>query len=459
MNPQEKLINLDAERATLGAALLDPSAFLEISAVVEPADFSTQPHQWIYEAMVAVNQDGATPDFVTIADELNQKQRLAPIGGAATLTSLFNASPNVSRCADYAKIVSRLSSLRKLMVVAGQIAQVAYHAGENGGLDHVFDKVQGLVNSATPADRDNSVMTWEDSLDFVYTRQYERAMELIEEKEGQAKPRAFFPWDAMAPYAPYLKPGMFGVVAAQTAVGKTTFLECCAEAWARLGLWVVFFHFELSHEFMVDRRTARLSGESLRTIESGENTDTMKAVTEQARGWKAGITYIHCPGWSPQQVTRAIRLFHGRGRCDVAIVDYLQLMPLLSSRGLTSAQARGQQVQCLKNTIERLVVPTLTASQFNKQSMKRGYKVMDDIRDSGEIAERANLVITLDRERLNADTRGPQGRVIAKEGSLSPTVNGRVDKNTAGPTGPFTLNMVAHRYLMKDPNDQEPIEF
>ena len=456
MNPQDQLVNLQAEQAVLGAALMDGSAFVEIAAIAQAQDFHLERHRWIYEAMMTVHQDGATPDFVTVADELKQKKHLASMGGAATLTNLLTVPPNAAQCTQYAKIVNRLATLRRLMLVAGKIAETAYNAGENGGLDHVFDKVQQLVSSVTPMATDQSIMEWEASLNSVYERQYDRLERIAEEKKGQAKPRAFFPWDALSPYAPYLKRGMFGVVAAQTAVGKTTFLECCAEAWARLGLWVAFFHFELSHEFMVDRRTVRLSGEKLHTIENGELTDKVAATTEQARGWDAGITYVHCPGWSAHQVTRAIRLLNRRGRCDVAIVDYVQLMPLLSSRGLNSAQARGQQVQTIKNTVERLGVPTMAASQFNKQAMKRGYKVMDDIRDSGEIAERANLVITLDRERLDSDQRGPQGRIIAKEGSLSPTVNGRVDKNTAGPTGPFNLTMVGHRYLMKDPNEGEP---
>ena len=95
-------------------------------------------------------------------------------------------------------------------------------------------------------------------------------------------------------------------------------------------------------------------------------------------------------------------------------------------------------------------IPAILGSQVNRASLAFERKTAQAVRGSGEPGEKSNVVITLDREILNQDAIDTAGNVIAHAGDRPPTVRGRVDKNTGGPTGDFTLKMNAAKFLILD---------
>jgi replicative DNA helicase len=284
-------------------------------------------------------------------------------------------------------------------------------------------------------------------------------MERIEQNEaiakGEVSARVDFPWQAIRRYVTYLRPGMLALVVAGSGVGKTTFMECCAEHWARQGLSVAFFHLELGHQFMMDRRMCRQSGIPLAVVENGEILPEMREATDAMRLWPGGIHYVHCPGWSALRVAAKIHQLRAKGLCDVAIVDYLQKMRAVYEHGQNTAQARGEQCEAIKTVAEQLGIPILMGSQFSRGAYDEQRKTARYIRDSGEPEEKANVIVTLDREILEQPITGPDGRGIANVGERSPEVRVRVDKNTGGKTGDFMMIMNGARFLMLDISGRE----
>lgn len=450
----QPLQDQSAERAVIGAILINASALLDVGVVLSPLDFHDEAHQWIYQAMTDLQTEQASLDYLTIADKLHQTGRLAAIGGSAYLTELISETPTSMHAARYAQIVYRLATLRRLMGASAQIAKLAYTSG-NEKIDQVFTRARGLLDAATPMQSDDAVLLWLDSLDGFYNGQLERCSELDAIEAGTAPARVSFPWKAVSRFIRYLRPGMLATIAAESSVGKTVAMECCAEFWARQGLRVVFFHLELSHRFMLDRRMARHSGERLEVIESGQVTDAMKNADLAMREWSGAIHYVHCPGWSASQVVQKARQLRGRGQCDVMIVDYLQKLRLGYRSGQNKADALGNAIEGTKNGLEQMGIPGLIGSQFNRQARGQGRKTGGLIRGSGEVEEKSNVVLTLDREILDNDMHGPAGNVIAKVGERSPVVKVRVDKNTAGPTGDCELVMNGARFMMLDKQEGE----
>ena len=84
---------------------------------------------------------GEPVDTVTVADELRRAGLLDEIGGAETLHELQNATPAISNAGHYAKIVQDTALLRRLIGVAGEIAEIALqrarrrHQGARRGRD------------------------------------------------------------------------------------------------------------------------------------------------------------------------------------------------------------------------------------------------------------------------------------------------------------------------------------
>jgi len=445
MSPIDRLVDLDAERAVLGSCLLDPDAMGIIEPHVTASDFHEEKHRWIFEAMRELQEQRIPADIITISERANGKAANV----RAYLLELLNATPSALRVAHYAKVVRRLATLRRLLDAGGKIAALAY-SSDSDELDDVFSRARQMVDNIAPEPSDDSVLYWLDSLDAFLGNQLDRLGERDAIAQGTATPPVTLPWQAFAQFGARLRPGTLSIVAAGSSVGKTTFLECCAEHWARQGHRVVFFHLELSHQMMLDRRMVRLTGLPLERIENGEMPPEVHSANERLRQYTGGITYVHCPGWSASRIVQQARQLSLRAICDVVIVDYLQKLRLIYRRGSNKSDAIGSAVEVLKVAAEKLAIPFVLASQFNRSVMHAGRKTGDYIRGSGEPHEKANLVITLDRPILSDDARDPTGRIIAREGERSPEMRVRVDKNTNGPTGDTELIMNAARFLILD---------
>jgi len=428
----------DAEQAVLGAVLINQAAIADVATIVKPEQFYNEANRAVYAAMCDLFHDRVDIDVVTVCNRLDG--HLAEVGGAAYLTELMLSTPTSMHAVNYATIVSQLGTLRQLVNVGAKIVQLA-HGAQSSQIDEVFAKVQRLVDSATPITSTGSLLLWADSLDAFFNQQLDRCAELDRIERGECVARATFPWSSIVHYVDYLREGMLCIIAADSSVGKTTAMECCAEHWARAGLHVAFFHLELSHKFMLDRRAVRHSGESMKLVSSGEVTEAMRDADHRLRSWPGAVHYIHCPGWSAHRVVQTARQMNGRGLADVVIVDYLQKLALGQRRGENKADALGNSIEGQKNGAEQLGIPWLLGSQLSYEGHLRGSK---------EIEDKSNVVMFLERPLLTVPAHDEAGRVVANIGQRTPQTTVHVTKNTAGPTGDAELVMNAARFLMLD---------
>lgn len=136
--------DLDAERAILGAMMLDVSAARDGFAVLVPADFYNPRHQLIFATMVANRADGETIDPVA----LNSKLRAADpeFEWLPMLLETQNACPAISMAPRYAEVVTRLSQLRQIIALAADMTEQAYAQADP---DEVMDKAKARLSEAS----------------------------------------------------------------------------------------------------------------------------------------------------------------------------------------------------------------------------------------------------------------------------------------------------------------------
>src|SRR5687768_11211854 len=119
--------NLAAEESLLGAMLLNPEAIaLAAEAGVGPDDFYKPAHGHIYDGITTLYGRGEPADPVTVAEELRRAGLLESVGSPALLLSLQAATPATSSAGRYARIVQDHALLRRLIAVAGEIAELGY---------------------------------------------------------------------------------------------------------------------------------------------------------------------------------------------------------------------------------------------------------------------------------------------------------------------------------------------
>lgn len=119
--------NLEAEKAILGACLLNrPAIEHAIGALGDGRAFYRHAHQLIYQAIVAVHDDGLDVDLVTVTARLQAQQRLEDAGGAAYVSRLTDGVPRSASISSYVQIVLEQAEFRDAAARARAVVDAAY---------------------------------------------------------------------------------------------------------------------------------------------------------------------------------------------------------------------------------------------------------------------------------------------------------------------------------------------
>src|ERR671919_546699 len=132
--------NLDAERAVLGAILLEGREALPRAVeVLRPSDFYTEGHRAIYHSMLSLFDRGEPVDLLTLQEELRRTDQLPLVGGPAALALLVEQGSVAAYLTSYTAIVRDMAVLRELIQASTHIIGQAFDAKED---------VQALVDDA-----------------------------------------------------------------------------------------------------------------------------------------------------------------------------------------------------------------------------------------------------------------------------------------------------------------------
>lgn len=118
--------DLAAERAVLGACLLDREVIIGVRGLVASADFYLEKHAQIYDACLGCFDDKVPPDLVTVANRLKAREQLDQVGGLLALGELQDAAPVSAHAPHYARIVAKTARQRRYIEHFAQLAADAY---------------------------------------------------------------------------------------------------------------------------------------------------------------------------------------------------------------------------------------------------------------------------------------------------------------------------------------------
>ena len=385
----------DAEAAVLGAMLIDTDAILTLRAELEPADFVHPGHIALYEAMLALAQVGSRSDLVTLGEELDRRGTNKTVGGPAYLAGLIASTPSSIHAVHYARLVRRCRVQRDVIAASTVTVKAAYQQGMP--VEQTIAEARSrLLAAERLLNRGAAGLDMRRSLDWY--------LDVLQRRhEDRDKPKLQFPWRELSDLMPYLDAGTLVGIVAEPGVGKTAFLECCAEYWVQHGWKVAFFHYEWSDQGMLDRRMQRHSGVPIKTLQLGAQlTETEWAAVLSAstrmEAWPGQLMYFHCPGWPASRVLGAAGSLLESEGVDVVIVDYLNKMPVRETGGLlNAAQARGQDIENFKVFLEETGTVGLMAAQFNMAAKHARRRSLADVRDTAELDDKANVGIVIDR--------------------------------------------------------------
>jgi replicative DNA helicase len=153
--------NIQAEESLLGAMLLSRDAIVAaVEVQLSADDFYKPAHGHIFDAITSLYAQGDPADPVTVAESLSRAGVLEGIGGPAILISLQAGTPSIGNAGRYARIIEEHSLLRRLIRVAGDIAEMGYSLPDDvaNAVDEaeamVFDVAQRRVTDSMATIRD-----------------------------------------------------------------------------------------------------------------------------------------------------------------------------------------------------------------------------------------------------------------------------------------------------------------
>src|SRR5215216_2975090 len=239
--------NLQAEESVLGAALLSRDAIGAVSEQgLRPEDFYRPAHQHIFDAVRALYSAGAPADTITVADELRRAGLLEQVGGTEALHALQNATPAISNAAHYARIVQDTAILRRLIHVAGDIAELAY--GEPDDVTKAVDEAESRVFKVAEERVTDSTQLLSESIKGV--------MDRLEETfaRGDIITGTATGYHDVDELLSGLQPATLNIVGSRPAMGKTSFgLGVATHVAQTTGRPVLVFSLEMGHHELTQR--------------------------------------------------------------------------------------------------------------------------------------------------------------------------------------------------------------
>ena len=443
--------NNEAERAVLGALLIDPLRLSEALELLKPTDFFAKRNELVFQALMDLEERNAPIDLVSIAEALTASAALEQVGGRSYLVELASAVTTSAHLRHHATIIHETSVLRRLISEATEIVTEAYETRPDG------ESVQNLVNES-----EQRIFQIAGGNDAGGAEPIKNAIEETFKRIDSSSHRegltglsgGFYDLDEMLCG---FNAGEMIIIAARPSMGKTAFVLNIMEhaalnrpEWLDRDPSVLFFSLEMGKQSIVSRMLcsrARVDAHKLRTgrIPAEDYAELARAAGELAN---SKLFIDDQPGLAVSAMrSRARRLKHTAG-LDMIVVDYLQLMSHPKS------ESRQQEIssisRSLKELSRELEVPVIALSQLSRAVESRDDKrpLLSDLRESGSIEQDADVVLLLYRPEYYNETEENKGmaEVICA-------------KQRNGPTGTVKLNFRGSimRFENRTPSLAEPI--
>jgi len=427
--------NLEAEESLLGSLLIDKDAIIKVADMVSENDFYKEANKIIYRTMTDLYMKHEPIDILSLSNRLKEKNVLESIGGRSYLAHLTNVVATASNISNYAGIVQKKATLRRLLKAATEITSLGYKEDED--VDSLLDESERKLLGVSQKYLKNVFLP----IDSLLTDAFERIDEL--HKQG-AKPRGiptgFTDLDALLSG---LQRSDLVILAARPSVGKTTFaLDIARQAAVMSKASVGIFSLEMSKEQLVDRLLCSQANVSLWKLRSGklsdkeEDNDFARINNAMGQLSEAKIYIDDSPSCSVMEIRAKARRLMIEKNLDLIIIDYLQLMEGRGKYSDNRVQEVAEITRGLKSVARELNVPVLALSQLSRavEQTKPAIPKLSHLRDSGSIEQDADIVMFIYRKA--ADRNYNRDELPAEERYRGEI---HIAKHRNGPTGKVDL--------------------
>lgn len=413
----------DVESVVLGMLLIESTAINAVSSVLTKDVFFNEANAAVYDAIDQVAKDGDVVDMMLVVSKLSKMGKLDEIGGPFYIAQLTSKVAMTTNLLAHALYLKELYMARQLILSGHKIMAMALDRTLDiedtiySGIKMLENIAKGMTVGLNTAD----LRTLSHESMSMYERRKENLL------DGR-KTGILTGIDKLDNTLLGLKGGQLVILAARPAMGKTAFALNIARTAAMSGHPTVIFSLEMSGVSLSDRMLIAHGDFNAAAFRKGALTDTEEANLSQSVDClgELPITVDDTSGLQIQQISSVAKNLQRKGKCELVIIDYLQLVRIKSeNRNYSREQEVAETTKFAKGMAKSLNVPVVLLSQLSRKCEERQDKtpILSDLRESGSIEQDADIVLMLHRPAYY-DRSEEQGMGIV-----------RVAKNRDGRTG------------------------
>lgn len=387
----------EAERATIGALLLEKNAIYEVISILKPDMFYDLFLRSVYTAIL--NVEGRSEiDLVTVAAEL---RKIKPDGDISQLYDLMDVVTSAAHVLTHARIVlqeyMRRSFMESCIRSLGEANDPSIDVA-----DVIDNHVYSVENLSDNTGVDPAAPIGKIAVEAM--KEYQDRAKRAEQGESVGIHTGLKKLDqALHGF----QRGCVYVLASRPGMGKTAFALNIARKTAKKGNAVLIFSLEMTKRSLIDRMVIAESGVNASDYKLGRLIpDEVYSMGKALEGLSLlPISISDAASITVQQIRAMAKKLKRQKGVDLIIIDYLQLIDMASLSGKSKNDEVAACSRAIKILAKDLNVPVVLLSQLNRDVEKRADKIpmLSDLRDSGAIEQDADAVLFIHRESYYTD--------------------------------------------------------
>ena len=397
--------DIEAERAVLGALLLNWGAMGDVIGKLRPERFYSLQNQVIFEALTELFSHNIQGDTLTLVDQLRKNNKLEQAGGTAYIASLTDTVPSSANIEYYAEIVLDRATRRDLIKISSELKAESFDLGKESTalLDTAEQRIFALAerNETTVIHDARNIMIKE--IEIIDARYNSK-------NEFTGVPTGFGKLDT---YTSGFQNSELIIIGARPSIGKTALALSMMKIIAlEKNIPCGVFSLEMPYESIGMRILSQESRVPMHKMRSGmlKYEDVKKIQDAAGRWFEAPLYTVDTPNMKLLELRAMARRMVKNHKVKIIFIDYIGLITTENPNAPVYDQM-SEVSKSLKALARELEIPIVALCQVARAAEGEPPNLAQ-LRGSGSIEQDADVVMFLHRERLKEETAVQEATLI-----------------------------------------------
>ncbi|MBQ8776426.1 MAG: replicative DNA helicase [Treponema sp.] len=397
--------DIEAERAVLGALLLNWGAMGDVIGKLRPERFYSLQNQVIFEALTELFSHNIQGDTLTLVDQLRKNNKLEQAGGTAYIASLTDTVPSSANIEYYADIVLDRATRRDLIKISSELKAESFELGKESTalLDTAEQRIFALAerNETTVIHDARNIMIKE--IEIIDARYNSK-------NQFTGVPTGFGKLDS---YTSGFQNSELIIIGARPSIGKTALaLSMMQNIALEKNIPCGFFSLEMPYESIGMRILSQESRVPMHKMRSGmlKYEDVKKIQDAAGRWFEAPLYTVDTPNMKLLELRAMARRMVKNHKVKIIFIDYIGLITTENPNAPVYDQM-SEVSKSLKALARELEIPIVALCQVARAAEGEPPNLAQ-LRGSGSIEQDADVVMFLHRERLKEETPVQEATLI-----------------------------------------------